>query len=124
MFDIYKARRVQKRLVELDRDAELGLAVDIQIAHYRAEEEKLPRCPWCNSTEVDAEYVHNGVGLEQVDAAMCASCGAVQMNSYSDNTTASEEEQRLGWWRGPPRPEPPLKTKVDWLGLMTDPSRR
>ena len=62
--------------------------------------DKGPPCPYCGG-ETDAEYVDIGVGEEQVTPFMCGSCLAMQLNPYHDNAKATDEERRVGWWRGP-----------------------
>jgi len=58
-------------------------------------------CPFCDSTRVDAEYVDIGVGFQQVTPYTCLDCDSQQMNPYHDNSRATEEERRFGWWKGP-----------------------
>lgn len=59
------------------------------------------KCAWCEGP-ADAEYVDIGVGLQQVTAACCRDCGAVQMGGYGeDKADATSEENRRGWWMGP-----------------------
>jgi hypothetical protein len=57
-------------------------------------------CAWCESN-ADAESVDIGVGMQQVDAARCDECGAVQMAGYGeDKANATAEENRRRWWMG------------------------
>jgi hypothetical protein len=64
-------------------------------------------CPFCGGF-ADAEFVDVGVGGQgvQVTAYECGDCLARQFNPYHDNSRATEEEARVGWWRGPPDPNP------------------
>ena len=66
-------------------------------------------CPYCeHDCRGTAEFVDNGVGLQQVSAYCCDNCHAFQMGpealkpwpslEYNDGIT--EEEKRLGWYRG------------------------
>jgi len=59
------------------------------------------RCGWCNSRNAYAEYVDNGVGMQQVAAGSCGDCGASQFNVACGAMDADPEEVRRGWWRGP-----------------------
>jgi hypothetical protein len=59
-------------------------------------------CPFCGSTDVDAEYVDIGVGVQQVTPFMYGACFAVQMNPYHDNSNATSEERARGWYGPPP----------------------
>lgn len=58
-----------------------------------------PKCPWCQSDRVEAEFVDIGVGNEQVSPYECYDCGAVQVSPGQD-VEADDEELRRGWYRG------------------------
>ena len=63
-------------------------------------------CPWCNSTEVDAEFVDNGVGMQQVTPYLCGECGSSEL--YPDdfkpdrNPPLTPLEAQYGWHEPPP----------------------
>lgn len=62
-----------------------------------------PACPWCGSFDIDAEFVDNGVGMQQVSPYLCGRCGASEFypnDHESDKPTRAEK--RRGWWAGPP----------------------
>jgi hypothetical protein len=64
---------------------------------------KKPTCPWCSSTNLDAEFVDNGVGQQQVTPYLCGDCGSSEFypdDHDSDKPTAGEKKR--GWWMGPP----------------------
>lgn len=60
------------------------------------------KCPWCGSTNVEADWVDIGVGSEQAGPYMCHDCQSTQMNPYheEDNKNATQEELDMGWWKG------------------------
>jgi sarcosine oxidase delta subunit len=64
------------------------------------------RCPFCDSTRVDAEFVDVGVGMQQVTPYQCGDCLAQQFNPYSDNSAATDEERKVGWWKYPDTESP------------------
>lgn len=72
-----------------------------------------PRCPFCSSTNTDAEFVDVGVGFEQVTPYICGDCEAMQIapHQYSEGR-GTEEERAVGWFRGR-RPENPYDTDPD-----------
>jgi len=55
-------------------------------------------CGWCGSRDTDAEYVDNGVGMQQVTAAVCRHCGAVQINPYNEEEVVDLEDRERGWY--------------------------
>lgn len=55
-------------------------------------------CPWCGSSDLEAEFVDIGVGAQQVTPYHCCACGADEMNPYDDNARATDEERKRGWW--------------------------
>lgn len=57
-------------------------------------------CPYCGATDCEAEFVHNGLGYEQVAPYACL-CGALQIGPY-DRREVSPEEYRVGWYAPPP----------------------
>lgn len=60
-------------------------------------------CPWCGSTDIDAEFVDVGVGSTgmQVTPWMCGDCGAQQIGAMNKEQGDAEERKR-GWFRGYP----------------------
>lgn len=64
-------------------------------------------CPFCGGL-CDAEFVDVGIGGPgvQVTPFVCGSCEAQQMNPHHDNSHATPEEAKVGWWRGPEPPNP------------------
>jgi len=63
-------------------------------------------CPYCDGI-THCEYVDIGVGFQQVTARQCQDCLAVEMgHPEEDRTKATDEERKVGWWRGPPEPNP------------------
>ena len=52
------------------------------------------RCGWCGSTDVEAEYVHNGVGYQQCGPHICATCHAVEISPYNEDPVTDEEKLR------------------------------
>jgi hypothetical protein len=59
---------------------------------------KAGTCGWCGSKDTDAEYVDNGVGMQQVTAAVCNHCGAVQIGPYNEEEHTDPEDKRRGWY--------------------------
>lgn len=59
----------------------------------------MAECPYCGCY-ADAEFVDIGVGYQQVTPYSCGNCDALQMNPYNDNSRATEEEKKFGWWKG------------------------
>jgi len=57
------------------------------------------KCPFCGSTNIEAPFVDNGVGMEQVGPYGCDDCHAVQLE-YPDVDGQNEEERSIGWRRG------------------------
>ncbi len=57
-------------------------------------------CPFCGGL-AECETTHNGVGLQQTQPYICNDCGSTQMNPWGEETNATEEEKRFGWWRHP-----------------------
>ncbi len=63
-------------------------------------------CPWCESENVDAEFVDVGVGGrgQQVTPYSCGDCGARQFGPQDHHLTLSDgvdlEEARRHWFRG------------------------
>jgi hypothetical protein len=58
-------------------------------------------CGWCGSGDTDAEFVNNGVGMQQVTAASCNHCGAIQMSpeDWGDLVSGVDpEDLRRGWY--------------------------
>lgn len=53
-------------------------------------------CPYCNA-ETEANFVHNGVGLEQVSPYHCYRCGSYQIGT-THQETLSPKEERTGWF--------------------------
>lgn len=58
------------------------------------------RCPYCGSGELDAEYVHNGLGYEQVTPKSCYGCGAVEIRHGYNKHLATGEELKNGYLKG------------------------
>jgi hypothetical protein len=56
-------------------------------------------CGWCGSKDTDAEFVDNGVGMQQVSAATCGNCGATQVGPYDEGEIDPEDKKR-GWHAG------------------------
>jgi hypothetical protein len=52
------------------------------------------RCGWCGSTDVEAEYVDNGVGYQQVSPHVCSTCHAVEISPYNEDPITPEEKTR------------------------------
>lgn len=61
-------------------------------------------CPYCGFDECEAEFVHNGLGMEQVTPYVCGACEARQIGPF-DGRTLTENEKRTGWYE-PPQPTP------------------
>ncbi len=82
-------------------------------------------CPYCGSTSVDAEFVDVGVGGRgmQVTPWTCEDCWAQQMNPYAQdhNARGTEEERKLGWFRGP-KCWKCLDSDMAWIPGTEDPS--
>lgn len=57
------------------------------------------KCPWCGSTNVEADWVDIGVGSEQAGPYMCHNCQSTQLYE-EDYKEASQEEKEKGWWQG------------------------
>ena len=60
-------------------------------------EDRKNRCTYCGD-EIDAEFVDNGVGREQVTPYRCHSCLAQQINPHTDQDNLTPIEKRLGWF--------------------------
>ncbi len=56
----------------------------------------LARCPWCGAEDCEAEFVHVGIGYQQVDAFHCHRCGAVEIGADASGATAEEKDK--GWY--------------------------
>ena len=59
-----------------------------------------PRCGWCGSAELDAEFVDVGVGARgvQVTPYNCGYCGAQELGAHSPHASqVLPEEARRGW---------------------------
>jgi hypothetical protein len=56
-------------------------------------------CGWCDG-KADAEYIDNGVGMQQVAAGVCGDCGATQVGPYDDNSRLEAHERKRGWTWG------------------------
>lgn len=54
-------------------------------------------CPYCGSTQIDAEYVDIGVGHQRVTPFYCYACAAEEMTTYYDDI--SLVELILGWYK-------------------------
>ena len=59
-------------------------------------------CPYCG-TECEADFVNVGVGMVQCGPYYCLTCGASEIGAYDDETRATAEESKIGWY-GPGRP--------------------
>lgn len=55
-------------------------------------------CGWCGSIDTDAEFVDNGVGMQQVSAGMCNHCGAVQISPFNAEQHMHPEDVKRGWY--------------------------
>lgn len=67
-----------------------------------------PKCPYCNSENIDCEYVDIGVGSIQCTPYVCHDCNAIQINPYDKSSKPSEEEKKIGWWKPEDPTDPPL----------------
>lgn len=61
--------------------------------------EEIKVCPYCGEN-CWAEWVDNGVGLEQCGPYCCRACGAAEIDVFGmfDNRTLSENEKETGWY--------------------------
>ena len=57
------------------------------------------RCGWCDNP-AEAEYVNNGVGMQQVTPAQCGTCGATEGQLSDLERNGEPEELARGWFRG------------------------
>lgn len=55
-------------------------------------------CPYCGSKNVDADFVDIGVGFQRFGPYGCEDCYAFEMRG--DDPAATDEERRVGWYRG------------------------
>lgn len=55
-------------------------------------------CPYCGE-RCEAEFIDNGIGMQQVTPYLCLCCGAFEIGPY-DKCNASLKERRIGWYRG------------------------
>lgn len=58
----------------------------------------VPRCPWCRSEEIDAEFVDIGVGMQQVTPYVCGECGAYQFGCGVQESDVTPEEWFVKWF--------------------------
>jgi hypothetical protein len=58
-------------------------------------------CPYCGSTQIDAEYVDIGVGQQRITPFYCYDCAAAEIASYE--VYMSAVELALGWYKPYPR---------------------
>lgn len=60
-------------------------------------------CGWCESEDIDCDYVDIGVGWVQCTPYTCGFCGAIQMsgNELWGEKQGTEEEREIGWWKSP-----------------------
>ena len=56
-------------------------------------------CPYCGH-EAECDEVDNGVGMQQCGPVGCPVCHAFEIGFDDGITKATEEEKRLGWWKG------------------------
>lgn len=59
------------------------------------------KCPYCGSENVTCDTVDIGVGYQQCGPYGCDVCHAVEISSAAEAETATEEERKIGWFRGP-----------------------
>jgi len=72
-------------------------------------------CPYCdNDCTGSAEYVHNGVGYQQVSPYHCHHCGATEIGPHDNyKQDLSDYEIMHGWY------EPTLKQGTDTMNYST-----
>lgn len=59
---------------------------------------KLKHCSYCGGDITEGEYVHNGVGMQQVSPDVCDECGASQIGA---NCMPRTERERETYWHAP-----------------------
>lgn len=71
-------------------------------------------CPYCGFAECEAEFVHNGVGMQQVTPYYCGGCGAYEIGPYDRSAwrALSDREKRTGWYEPPPE-DPKERANAD-----------
>lgn len=57
------------------------------------------KCPYCGN-EAEAEFVDNGVGMQQVSPYCCPGCGAVQIGPNDEPKELTQREKQTGWYEG------------------------
>ena len=66
-------------------------------------------CPYCK-TVCDADFVDNGIGMQQCGPFHCDNCGASQIGPFDKERTLSAQEQDKGWYA--PHSEPGSSANV------------
>lgn len=56
------------------------------------------KCPYCKTECNNAEYVHNGLGLQQVTPNYCDNCGAIQISPYDSRENLTGKELATNWY--------------------------
>ena len=64
-------------------------------------------CPYCGALCEEAECVHNGVGMQQIEGHRCDWCDASEIGGHSTISELLEVEQKRGWFVGTVTPSPP-----------------
>lgn len=55
-------------------------------------------CPYCSYDQCEADWVDNGIGLEQCSPFYCDQCGACEIGGYDKPTELTEKEKKLHWY--------------------------
>lgn len=75
-----------------------GLMAALRQFRYDGESrEPRERCPYCWSW-CEADWVDNGIGLQQCGPYGCQSCGAVAIGPYDEPRPLTAFEQKTGWY--------------------------
>lgn len=85
-------------------------------------------CPYCGEY-CEAEYVDNGLGMEQVSAHYCEGCGAMEWNGFTrpKGVKLTKIERKTSWLlSGPQSDENPLRAYIHRLEtkVMSDEAKR
>lgn len=55
------------------------------------------KCPYCGSSNVEADFVDIGVGMMQCGPYCCFDCHAYQLSPEERQRDVTEEEYHVGW---------------------------
>jgi hypothetical protein len=84
-------------MCDCDQEAVAVAADREQEERARREFAATPHCPWCMSTDLDADYVDIGVGMQRVTPYRCNNCNALEIGHWTSN---DPDEIACGWFRG------------------------